>query len=390
MKSYDVIVIGGGMVGLTVALSLSKEGFCVAVVEARKITKKPIIDALEKRVCAINEASRCLLQHLGVWQEIVESRFASYDQMYVWDQNSTAQLKLKAIEYSLPELGSIVENDLIIAALKNAIEQSSVDVFEKVTITKVLQADDESLLYLSNHNKIQARLIIGADGASSFTRKAFKISHGEAKYHQHAIVATLKTEFPHNDTAYQRFLCNGVLAFLPLSESHRCSMVYSVDSTKVEMLMSLPNCELESALTEALSHQLGNVELLTQRISFELVERHAESYYKNGVVLLGDAAHTIHPLAGQGVNLGFADVEAFVKTSLKAKSCQRDFAHISTLAEFERSRRFKNQVMIKSMRQLHSLFCNNNLLLRSIRGVGVNMVNDSKLLKGFFIHQARN
>lgn len=385
---YDVMVVGGGMAGLSLSLGLTQNGFKVAVVEVGHIVKSFDEATAPKRVSAINAASQNLLNDLGVWRDIANTRINNYVAMDVWDQNSTARLNLKAEECLLQRLGAIIENDLIVTQLYQALTRLGVDIFEHSKITALTAHASHIVITLDNGALLETNLIVGADGANSFIRQQYGFDCTVKSYQQHAIVANVKTTKPHQDIAYQRFLKNGVLAFLPLCDPYLCSIVYSIASDELTKLNAMNEKTFSEHLTIATEGKLGELQLQSKRMSFELIERHVDCYYKSGVVLIADAAHTIHPLAGQGINLGFADVRALIRVLTEAKNVRRDIADVSTLAKYARQRQFDNQLMIHTMQGLKQLFCNDHPLIKPLRALGVNAVNNSKILKRFFIEQA--
>ncbi|WP_440683501.1 UbiH/UbiF/VisC/COQ6 family ubiquinone biosynthesis hydroxylase [Cysteiniphilum halobium] len=385
---YDVIVVGGGMAGLSLTLGLAQKGFKIAVIEARNIVKSFDQTIPPKRVSAINSASQALLNDLGVWHNIADTRINNYVAMDVWDQNSTAQLYLKAEECSLMNLGAIVENDLIVAQLYQSLTMLDVAIFEESKIIELTSYSSQTTITLDNGTLLEAVLIVGADGADSFIRQQYDFDCTVNPYHQYAIVANVKTAKPHQGIAYQRFLKNGVLALLPLSEPFLCSIVYSIASEELVKLSAMDDEMFNEHLSVTSDGRLGQLQLQSKRMSFELIERHVDTYYKQGVVLIADAAHTMHPLAGQGINLGFADVRALVGVLTETKRLQRNIADVSTLAKYARKRQFDNQLMIQMMQGLKKLFCNDHPLLRPLRALGVNAVNKNKWLKRFFIEHA--
>ncbi|WP_100550506.1 UbiH/UbiF/VisC/COQ6 family ubiquinone biosynthesis hydroxylase [Caedibacter taeniospiralis] len=385
---YEVIVVGAGMAGLTCALGLAQSGFKVAIIEANKIAKDFEITQSIKRVSAINQDSQQLLRKLSVWQDMIELRASDYVGMEVWDQNSSAKLEFKAHDFSLMSLGTIIENDLIVAKLYQRLKAMDVHFFEGVHITEVSQSHYTNMLKLADDLMLECQLIVGADGAHSFIRQFFRFSCKHMPYQHRAIVANIRTQKKHANIAYQRFLRNGVLAFLPLSQPDVCSIVYSVNTQQAGDFLAMNDAAFSDHISIALEGRLGELKTQSPRMSFELIERHTERYCQDGVVLIADAAHTIHPLAGQGINLGFADVKALIDVLNEAKAQKRNIAAMSTLAKYERKRRFDNQLMIEMMRGLKRLFCNDNLLLRPLRELGMNPVNNNRLLKRFFIERA--
>ncbi|API87103.1 FAD-dependent oxidoreductase [Francisella uliginis] len=420
MKKYDVVIVGGGMVGLSLALALHKSGLQVAVVEARDVNQKPLdSNRVETRVSAINHTSKRLLQELCVWSKIKSNRISPYYQMRVWDDIVSESINIAAEEISEHSLGCIVENDVITQALVEKINDTSIEIFanqkiqkiqrngntEKVLLQSVIpDSDPESNSTNSNkHNGeilkqvqddvkknicIETSLIVGADGANSFIRDYFNFETKVKPYKHTAIVATLELEKEHQQIAYQRFYDKGVLAFLPLENSNKASIVWSVKTDYANFLMSLADEKFELELAKAIDNTLGSIKLLSKRFSFELIQRHATSYVKDNVVLVGDAAHTIHPLAGQGVNIGFKDVIALTKVLSEAFAKGRLIGHISTLDKYQRERRLDNKKMIALMKGFKEVFASENDYIKKARRAGFEFVDKNSIVKSFVVKQA--
>ncbi|MBY7733872.1 UbiH/UbiF/VisC/COQ6 family ubiquinone biosynthesis hydroxylase [Francisella philomiragia] len=384
----DVVIVGGGMVGLSLALSLHQNGLQVAVIEAREINHKHLnSDRVETRVSAINHTSKRLLQDLDVWNAIKSNRISPYYQMCVWDDVPNESITISAEEISEHSLGNIVENDVITQALIAEISNTGIEIFANQKIEKIQKNGSTELIVLAD-KIIEASLIVGADGANSFVRDYFNFETKVKPYKHTAIVATLELEKQHNQTAYQRFYNKGVLAFLPLENPNRASIVWSVKTDYADSLMSLADEKFELELAKAINNTLGEVKLLSKRFSFELVQRHAKSYIKSNVVLVGDAAHTIHPLAGQGVNIGFKDVIALSKVVSEAFAKGRLIGHISTLDKYQRERKLDNTKMIALMKAFKEVFGSENDYIKKARRAGFEFVDKYSIVKSLVVKQA--
>ncbi|GMN90226.1 UbiH/UbiF/VisC/COQ6 family ubiquinone biosynthesis hydroxylase [Francisella sciaenopsi] len=384
----DVVIVGGGMVGLSLALSLHQNGLQVAVIEAREINHKHLnSDRVETRVSAINHTSKRLLQDLGVWNTIKSNRISPYYQMCVWDDVPSESITISAEEISEHSLGNIVENDIITQALITKISNTGIEIFTNQKIEKIQKNGNTELVVLAD-KIIETSLIVGADGANSFVRDYFNFETKVKPYKHTAIVATLELEKQHNQTAYQRFYNKGVLAFLPLENPNRASIVWSVKTDYADFLMSLADEKFELELAKAINNTLGEVKLLSKRFSFELVQRHAKSYIKSNVVLVGDAAHTIHPLAGQGVNIGFKDVIALSKVVSEAFAKGRLIGHISTLDKYQRERKLDNTKMIALMKAFKEVFGSENDYIKKARRAGFELVDKNSIVKSLVVKQA--
>ncbi|WP_150465844.1 FAD-dependent oxidoreductase [Francisella sp. SYW-2] len=383
----DVVIVGGGMVGLSLALSLHQNGLQVAVIEAREMNYKHLnSDRVETRVSAVNHTSKRLLQDLGVWNAIKSNRISPYYQMCVWDDVPSESITISAEEISEHSLGNIVENDVITQALFTEISNTGIEIFTNQKIEKIQKNGNTELVVLAD-KIVETSLIVGADGANSFVRDYFNFETKVKPYKHTAIVATLELEKQHNQTAYQRFYDKGVLAFLPLENPNKASIVWSVKTDYADFLMSLADEKFELELAKAINKTLGSVKLLSKRFSFELIQRHAKSYIKSNVVLVGDAAHTIHPLAGQGVNIGFKDVIALSKVVSEAFAKGRLIGHISTLDKYQRERKLDNTKMIALMKAFKEVFGSENDYIKKARRAGFEFVDKYSIVKSLVVKQ---
>lgn len=387
---YDVIIVGAGMAGLSIALGLARSNFRVALIESKRITK--LSNRYHKefnRVSAINLNSCNLLEDLDIYHKIANDPDVSkYIAIDIWDQNSNAQLKFQAAEFSLLALGTIIKNDLIINQLYKELLRFNVPIFENLEILSIAQDKKQNIIKLKNCQTIIADLIVGADGKNSFIRQQYGFRCISKPCNQYAIVFNVKTEKSHQNIAYQRFLKNGVLALLPLHNLYACSVVYSID--KIDFLdVNAMNDNTFSEHVSILSElRLGALELESERTHFELTENHVNTYYKHGVVLIADAAHSIHPLAGQGINLGFSDVRTLIQVLSISRALKRDISCVSTLSKYAQRQYLSNQIMMSSIQNIRYLFCNNNLFLKALRNLGADIINRSYLLRQFFIETA--
>lgn len=336
----QVTIIGAGMVGLTLANILAQTGIHVTVME-RQLPKR--IDAHDEhdffpaRVSALNLSSRDLLKKIGVWDRIRSQCLSGFSEIEAWTHDVGSALHFDAAALAHRYLGYIVENRELVRALWEMAESN-----KNITFQYPIQ-----LMTLSDIKN--SGLIIGADGAESWVRQQAGIDCCQRSYGQQAIVATLSTQKPHHFKAYQRFLKTGPIGVLPLHDPHQVSIVWSADDDYADALMVLDDVAFSRALSNALNLHLGKMALLTKRLLFPLIMRHAKQYVKSNVVLVGDAAHTIHPLAGQGVNLGFKDIVELSNQliSLSIKGCA--LSDVRALRAYERHRRADNTVMHAAM-----------------------------------------
>lgn len=386
-QTYDVAIVGGGMVGLATAIGLAMEGIKVVVIDAGQT--QAVSGAPKLRVSAINKASQQLITNLGAWPYLAASRVSPYQKMQVWDKDSLGKIDFDAHSLSETHLGSIIENDAIAFALaERAGEFSELTYIENQRLERIAFGEREAWLSLDNGDSLSAALVVAADGANSWVREQCKIPMTFWDYNHHAIVATIRTELPHGSTARQVFDSEGPLAFLPLYEKDLCSIVWSVSPEKADELLALDKIGFERALTAAFDGRLGMCSLESERQSFPLRMRYARHFAQSRLVLAGDAAHTIHPLAGQGVNLGFLDAASIVEVVSELKQQGKDIGDYRNLRDLERWRKAEALEMITAMEGFKRLFQGCNPLKKAIRDLGLNIVDNFAPLKTLFIQQA--
>jgi 2-octaprenylphenol hydroxylase len=389
-QQQDICIIGGGMVGLALAKSISKsDAFTISVIEGSKPQLDWQADDYALRVSAINRNSELLLKSIDVWHHVNANSISPYTDMHVWDAGGSGSISMSCLEVGETELGYIIENRAIQKALYEGCDSDhNINLMSGIKVKEVKGEPGNWEVVLENDKIIQAKLIIGADGANSWLRKALDFELEVKPYNQNAIVGVIETEIDHQQTAWQRFLKTGPLAFLPLKNLYQCSIVWSCETDRANHLINLDNSEFCYELEQAIDHKFGKLKLLSKKVQFPLIERHAKSYYKPGVVLVGDAAHTIHPLAGQGVNLGFKDVGILSQELVKAKKSGRLIEHTSTLQAYEEKRRLDNQMTIYGMKFFKECFSNDYKPLNLVRNLGLSATDSFKPLKKRFIYQA--
>lgn len=386
-KTYDVAIVGGGMVGLATAIGLANANLNVVVIDAG--TTQAVSGDPKLRVSAINKASQQLLENLGAWQYLDDSRVSPYQKMSVWDKDGLGKIEFDAHSISEAYLGSIIENDAISYALaKRASEISNITYIENQRLERVAFGEREAWLTLANGDNVSAAVVVAADGANSWVRQQCSIPLTFWDYGHHAIVATVRTELAHDATARQAFLPGGPLAMLPLYDDNLCSIVWSVSPDQAEQLLALDDIEFGKALTAALDGRLGMCQVISERQSFPLRMRYARHFARHRLVLAGDAAHTIHPLAGQGVNLGFLDAASIIETFTELHEQGKDLGEYSHLRALERWRKAEAMEMIATMEGFKRLFAGSNPLKKAMRDIGLTLVDNVAGLKTVFIKQA--
>ncbi|MBC3766856.1 FAD-dependent monooxygenase [Neptunicella marina] len=392
MQRFDVAIVGAGMTGLTLALSLVK--LC-----DENPLKIVLIDAGENhfvesdtpslRVSAINLASQRVFENLGIWQQVINYRSQAYQSMQVWEQDSFARIEFAHHQLKHPHLGTIVENDVLRHALWQQAEQHShIEIISSQKIRQFDSSEHEVYVSLENGDNLTCKLIVGADGANSWLRQQANLPLTFKDYGHQAIVATIKTQLPHNNNARQVFSPRGPLALLPLWKSDLCSIVWSQTSEHAQRLLSLSDNEFNQELSASFDMQAGLCEVQSERVSFPLTMRYVRRWSKERLTLIGDAAHTIHPLAGQGANLGFMDAAALAEVVANAHQTGKDIGQLSLLRGYERWRKTEAAKMIAAMQGFKGLFGNADPILKTLRGVGMRLTYHLPMLKQPFMQQA--
>lgn len=358
------------MVGAALACALAQRDFSVALLEARE----PAFDwdpaGHDLRVSAITRASQQLLQNLGAWQAMLGERATPYQQMHVWDRAGFGEIHFDAADLAEPDLGHIVENRVIVRALWGLLEDSGAEVLVPVRLAALDLSSEGVALTLDDGRGLNAGLVVGADGARSQVRELAGIESRGQPYDQHAVVATVRAELGNRSTAWQRFMRDGPLALLPL-EQDLFSIVWSTAPNEAERLCALPEDEFNTLLTEASESRLGRLTLQGARAAFPLRLQHAERYVLPGLALVGDAAHVIHPLAGQGVNLGFLDAGALVDALVAGRERGRVPGALASLRHYERTRKGHNTATQLAMDAFKQLFSNDSSVLSLARNLGL-------------------
>ncbi len=362
LQPNKIKIIGAGMVGLALANKLAQTGFVVELVEHAH----PNLDfepGVSRRFSALSLASRDLLKSLGVWQAIRRPCVEPFSKIHAWTQSTNGQLNFDAADIGKRYLAYVVENREIVRVLwERAAQDKRIDILDECKNRMSLDA---------------APLVVGADGAHSQVRRDAQINFKERSYGQHAIVATVHSHKPHHNSAYQNFLRTGPLGVLPLPHPHHVSIVWSAEDDTAQALMEMNEAKFNNALTNALDVRLGKLTVQGERTLFPLMMRHADVYVKSGIALVGDAAHTVHPLAGQGVNLGFQDVAILADCLEKASQKKRALGDLSVLRQYERIRRIENGNMLTAMQ----LFRNHGHQL----GLGFGLLDRIAFMKNKFM-----
>lgn len=377
------------MVGLTAACALADADLSVCVVDnAPPLVIHESAD-YDSRVSALTVASQQLLDNIGAWDDISGRRAHPFRDMHVWDGAGAGHIHFTCTDVGEPALGHIVENSVIVAALTQAAaRRSNITHLCQRQPKRWLQEQNRVGVELNEGEVIQAKLIIGADGAQSWVRGQMGARVNGWSYKQHGVVCTVLSENSHRDTAWQKFLPTGPLALLPLGDG-RCSIVWSTTSAQAQQLLALADDTFLAEMNRALGDSaLGAIMEASPRAAFPLHLQHTLSYVAPRVALIGDAAHTVHPLAGQGVNLGLLDAAALAEEITKAIHARRDIGDFSTLRRYERRRKGHNVMVMAVMDGFKRSFGNQMLPIVGMRNLGLTLTNHFGVLKNEIIRHA--
>lgn len=408
---FDIVIVGAGIVGATLACALASrknsKGLTIALVDPGKKPKQYTGNDVDPRVVALTRSSQKLFTEIGVWSAIAAGRLCPYQDMHVWDGEGTAAIDFSSAEVKQKNLGHIVENSLLLnCLLEKLASHDNVKIFRGVKLESIQieENDSQSLAsnlnpsiggvksVLSNQQELSSDLVFAADGGQSNVRNLMSIPTREWAYGQQAIVTTVKTQHSHEFAAWQRFMTSGPLAFLPLQiesgDDHHCSIVWSLADSQVSSLMAMDDDDFAEKLGACFEYRLGKIETVAKRYAFPLIQRHAVDYVVPGIALVGDAAHTIHPLAGQGVNLGLEDVSALVSEIERGISRKLPLGDFSILKRYQRERKGENLKMMAMMEGFKRLFASVNPIVSTSRNIGMSSINRIPALKNAIVKQA--
>jgi 2-octaprenylphenol hydroxylase len=398
-NDFDVVIAGAGLVGASLACAIAQteaaQNLRIAVIEAGGYVQQYVGDNFDPRVVALTHASEKLLRTIGCWDAIARERVCAYREMKVWDGEGTASIQFDCADVQQHHLGHIVENSVIVNQLRKRITQlPNITLIQPVSVTNIISPQPgkpHAKIQLSNQRELTAKLLIAADGAQSRVRELAGFATREWDYGQQAIITTVRTEFSHGFTAWQRFMRTGPLAFLPLhykGDAHHCSIVWSADNELAQELMRLDDETFCARLTQAFEVRLGRVLTCDKRYAIPLRQRHATRYIQPGIVLVGDAAHNIHPLAGQGVNLGLLDVLALSEEIERALQRGIPLHDESILRRYQRQRLAGNLGMMSAMEAFKYLFGSRSPGINWLRNTGMRQLNSIPAIKKFIVNTA--
>jgi 2-octaprenyl-3-methyl-6-methoxy-1,4-benzoquinol hydroxylase len=379
-KTFDAVIVGGGMVGAAAALGLAKQGLQVALIENEAPAGFDPSAPADLRISAIGCASARFLQKLGAWGAVEKMRSVPYRRLETWEVDGS-EVKFDAQSLGLPELGFMVENRVLQLALWQQFEAlANLTLFCPAKLRHLLHHDDKTWsLQLTTGDLLRTKLVIAADGANSLVRQLAGIGVDGWEYRQHCMLINVETETPDQDVTWQQFFPSGPRAFLPLF-GHQASLVWYDSPQRIRYLKTLNMQQLTTEIMQAFPARLGTVKALSAG-AFPLVRRHAQRYVLPGLVLVGDAAHTINPLAGQGVNLGYRDVEALLSVLEKARDHDEAWSGEKVLLRYQRQRCLDNLLMQSGMDLFYTAFSNDLAPVKALRNLALMTAQRAGVLK---------
>lgn len=379
----DIVIVGAGLVGLSSAVAFAKQGWEVTLVDANPIMRQKSSE-WDARIYAISPESGAWLKDLGIWSFVDNSRVCSIDAMHLWHDSDT--LILNSSDANVPKLGVMMESQNLMFALWQQVNALQVTVIAEVNGIALDNAPEKVCLHLDNQQQIQAKLLIAADGTQSWVRQQTPIGVQIKDFNQTAIVGNFETELPHANVAMQWFAPHETLALLPLVGKNT-SLVWSVSTERAEALLNMSQYDFVAELEAHSQQKLGHLKLLGSMHSFKLCQQTAREVTTNRIVLVGDAAHQVHPMAGQGVNLGFRDVMELSYQATKLHAMQ-DLGDASQLLHYARARKADTFAMNMLTSGLDSLFASDVSVVKQCAHWGFKQLNRNGSIKKLLIKQA--
>ncbi len=379
----DIIVVGQGVIGLSAAIAMEKLGLSVIIIDANSAFAES--NPATSRVYAINNASIELFTKINVWQHLANTQIAPYNRMHVWEARNGAKIEFDSRICASDKLGVMLEESSLKQALLTEANAKQINFVNNYQVAKITENEQDITVYNSENEAFIGKLLIIADGARSSLRDKLGVKITTWSYKQNAIIANIRTTKPHNQTAYQVFTTDGPLAFLPQKDEFQNSIVWSVPPEKAKILMEDNEQDFTDKVNNVFTNKLGSITLESKRQQFPLHMRHTQQYVGKRWILMGDAAHTIHPLAGLGLNVGLADLSTWISELQKNKI---NIISTKTLKSYQRQRKHALWQVIALMQALHVLFTQNASSIAKITSLGLNIVNSLTPLKKIIIQQA--
>ena len=392
-RSADVLIVGAGIAGLSLAIALSKSDCHVVVIDGadrpKLVNEGVALNDWDLRVSALTPTSIRFLESLGVWQRIPSERTAPYQAMCVWDADGTGRITFNAEDVAASCLGHIVENRQTVQALLECAEAcSGVEIRWQSALESLSRTPNGWSIDCAGDQRLSAQLVVAADGARSKVRQLTAQPTRDWDYHQSAIVGTVALSSPHQATCWQAFLSTGPLALLPLPDPSKVALVWSLDAQEHAEVAALSDTAFIEALNQALGPLAHHAVAVGTRVSFPLKQSHAIDYVDDALVLVADAAHSIHPLAGQGINLGLSDVRILAQELLAGCAGGLTVSSPVSLKRYQRQRKSENLAMMAAMEGFKRGFGSPHPAAVILRNVGLNMVERQHWLKRWFMRQA--
>ena len=384
----DVVVVGGGIIGGTFAALLGQAGVKVILLDAsvRQLNSLKKVDA---RVFAITRASEQILKKAGAWRRIDENNIACFRKMHVWDEQGIGEINFDSAELCQPTMGYIISHQVIVDALQEKLlDMENVRCIWSESPAFIKTEDDHILLRTENGLQFRSKLVVAADGGNSKIRSLANIQYQKHDYNQSALACVVTSEYPHNEIARQRFLKRGPLAFLPMVESNQSAIVWSTSPDQAQRMKEMDKAAFHFELEEAFAHELGEIKESSERIVFPLSRAQAEQYVQPRLALIGDSAHTVHPLAGLGANLGLLDAAVLAEELINTVEKGRDPGRLQVLRRYERWRKGENHSVMYLMDGFKHLFENEMQSVQWLRNFGLDMVDSLPLAKHAIMKRA--
>jgi 2-polyprenylphenol 6-hydroxylase len=384
----DVVVVGGGIIGGTFACLLGQAGLKVILLDAavRQVNSLKQVDA---RVFSITMASEQILKKAGAWQRLQENDIACFRKMHVWDENGLGEINFDSASICQPTMGYIISHQAIVDALQEKLlELENVRCLWSVSPAFIKEEGDTIILGTEDGLQFSSRLVVAADGHNSKIRSLANIHYQKHDYQQSALGCVVTTEFAHAEIARQRFLKRGPLAFLPMRDPHQSAIVWSSSPDHIQRLKNIEKATFHFELAEAFAHELGEIQESSDRAVFPLSRAQAESYTKSRLALIGDSAHTVHPLAGLGANLGLLDAASLAEILIDTCHRGRDPGRLQVLRRYERRRKGENRNVMYLMDSFKHLFENQHQSVQWLRNFGLDTVDSLPVVKHAILKRA--